>query len=187
MQLRRRRHATAVAVAVLGGLLSAGAPAAVAAPSPPGTHPVSTPDRTDDAAPPAVWPRPQSIKVSGSSVPLSGEVTLVAGDGADPYAVEALRQVLRDAGVRTVHEALPGSGPVIRFGGDGAADALRTLRAPDRADLPSGGYRIAVGRVAGRDTVAVDGVGDDGLFHAAQTLRQLVGGGRIAGVTVRDW
>ncbi|WP_405903622.1 beta-N-acetylglucosaminidase domain-containing protein [Streptomyces sp. NBC_00656] len=187
MQLRRRRHATAVAVAVLGGLLSAGAPAAVAAPSPPGTHPVSTPDRTDDAAPPAVWPRPQSIKVSGSPVPLSGEVTLVAGDGADPYAVEALRQVLRDAGVRTVHEALPGSGPVIRFGGDGAADALRTLRAPDRADLPSGGYRIAVGRVAGRDTVAVDGVGDDGLFHAAQTLRQLVGGGRIAGVTVRDW
>lgn len=186
MQLRRRKHATAVAVAVLGGLLSAGAPAAVAAPSAPGAPAVTTPDRNDDAPPP-VWPRPQSIKVSGPSVPLTGEVTLVADDRADPYAVDALRQVLREAGVRSVHEALPGAGPVIRFGGDGAADALRTLRAPDRADLPSGGYRIAVGHVAGRDTVAVDGVGDDGLFHAVQTLRQLTGGGRIAGVTVRDW
>lgn len=186
MRLRRRRHATAVAVAVLGGLLSAVAPAAVAAPSSPGAPAVTTADRDDDA-PPAVWPRPQSIKVSGSSVPLSGEVTLLAGEGADPYAVEALRQVLRDAGVRSVHEALPGGGPVIRFSGDGALDALRTLRAPDRGDLPSGGYRIAAGRVAGRDTVAVDGLGEDGLFHAVQTLRQLTGGGRIAGVTVRDW
>ncbi|MEU1495723.1 beta-N-acetylglucosaminidase domain-containing protein [Streptomyces sp. NPDC005776] len=187
MRLRRRKHATAVAVAVLGGLLSAGAPAAVAAPSAPGTPAVTTPDRSDDAAPPAVWPRPQSITASGSPVPLAGEVTLVADDLADPYALEALRQVLRDAGVRTVHASLPGGGPVIRFGGEGALDALRTLRAPERADLPSGGYRIAVGRVAGRDTVALDGLGDDGLFHAVQTLRQLTDGGRIAGVTVRDW
>ncbi|MGY4906920.1 beta-N-acetylglucosaminidase domain-containing protein, partial [Streptomyces sp. 900116325] len=66
-------------------------------------------------------------------------------------------------------------------------DALRTLRAPARADLPSGGYRIAVGTVAGRSTVALDGVGDDGLLHAVQTLRQLVRNGSVAGVTVRDW
>ncbi|WP_329616217.1 beta-N-acetylglucosaminidase domain-containing protein [Streptomyces brevispora] len=187
MQLRRRKHAAAVAVAVLGGLLSAGAPAAFAAPPVPGTPAASTPDRTDDASLPSVWPRPQSIKASGSAVHLSGEVTLVADAQADPYAVAALRQVLRDAGVLTVHEALPGRGPVIRLGGDGALDALRTLRTPDRADLPVGGYRIAAGPVAGRDTVAVDGLGDDGLFHAVQTLRQLIRGGSVAGVTVRDW
>ncbi|NEC63572.1 beta-N-acetylglucosaminidase domain-containing protein, partial [Streptomyces sp. SID9727] len=64
---------------------------------------------------------------------------------------------------------------------------LRTLGAPARADLPAGGYRLAAGRVAKRDTVALEGVGEDGLFHAVQTLRQLVRGGRIAGVTVRDW
>ncbi|WP_406450124.1 beta-N-acetylglucosaminidase domain-containing protein [Streptomyces sp. NBC_00876] len=187
MQLRRRKRATAVAVAVLGGLLSTGVPAAVAAPSVPGSTAVTSPDRTDDATLPTVWPRPQSIKAAGSPVALSGQVTLVAGAQADPYAVEALRTVLRDAGVRTVHEALPGAGPVIRFGGDGAVDALRTLRAPDRADLPMGGYRIAVGRVAGRDTVALDGLGDDGLFHAVQTLRQLIRDGRVAAAAVRDW
>ncbi|MCX4797478.1 beta-N-acetylglucosaminidase domain-containing protein [Streptomyces sp. NBC_01242] len=193
MRLRRRKQATAVAVAVLGGLLSTGAPAAVAAPSAPGSTAVTTPDRTDDGAVPAVWPRPQSIKASGPSVPLvdsgsaAAEVTLVADAHADPYAVDALRQILRDAGVRTVHEALPGRGPVVRLGGDGARDALRTLHAPDRGDLPSGGYRIAVGRVAGRDTVAVDGLGEDGLFHGVQTLRQLIRNGSVAGVTVRDW
>ncbi|MEV7404016.1 beta-N-acetylglucosaminidase domain-containing protein [Streptomyces sp. NPDC091267] len=187
MRLRRRKHAAAVAVAVLGGLLSAGAPAAFAAPPVPGTPAVTTPDRADDAALPAVWPRPQSIRASGSPVPLTGEVTLVADAQADPYAVAALRQVLHDAGVRTVHETLPGAGPVIRLGGDGAVDALRTLRAPDRGDLPAGGYRLAAGRIAGRDTVAVDGFGHDGLFHGVQTLRQLIRDGVVAGVTVRDW
>ncbi|MFD0021977.1 beta-N-acetylglucosaminidase domain-containing protein [Streptomyces sp. NPDC058382] len=187
MQLRRRKHAAAVAVAVLGGLLSAGAPSAFAAPPVPDKPAAGTPDRTAGATPPSVWPRPQSIRSAGSAVPLSGEVTLVTDAKADPYAVTALRDILRDAGVRTVHEALPGSGPVIRLGGEAAVDALRTLRAPDRADLPVGGYRIAVGRVAGRDTVAVDGLGDDGLFHGVQTLRQLIGGGEIAGVTIRDW
>ncbi|MFF1924922.1 beta-N-acetylglucosaminidase domain-containing protein [Streptomyces sp. NPDC058221] len=187
MQLRRRKRAAVVAVAVLGGLLSTGAPAALAAPPVPGKPAAGSPDRTDDAAPPTVWPRPQSIKASGSAVPLTDEVTLLTDAQADPYAVTALRGILRDAGVRTVHEALPGSGPVIRLGGDGAVGALRTLRAPGRADLPAGGYRIAAGRVAGRDTVAVDGLGDDGLFHGVQTLRQLIRGGEVAGVTVRDW
>ncbi|MFD0340427.1 beta-N-acetylglucosaminidase domain-containing protein [Streptomyces sp. NPDC127117] len=187
MRLRRGKQAAAIAVAVLGGLLSTGAPAAVAAPSAPGSLAVTTPDRTDDAGLPAVWPRPQSIEAAGQSVPLSAEATLVADAHADPYAVDALRRVLRDAGVRTVHEGLPGRGPVLRLGGDGARDALRTLRAPERGDLPTGGYRIAVGRVAGRDTVAVDGVGEDGLFHGVQTLRQLIRDGAVAGVTVRDW
>ncbi|MFJ1894881.1 beta-N-acetylglucosaminidase domain-containing protein [Streptomyces sp. NPDC088115] len=187
MRLRGGKQAAAVAVAVLGGLLSTGAPAAVAAPAPPGPPVSSTPDRADDGALPSVWPRPQSIKAAGSPVPLSGEVTLVADAQADPYAVTALREVLRDAGVLTVHEALPGRGPVIRFGGDGALDALRTLRAPERGDLSAGGYRIAAGHVAGRDTVAMDGLGEDGLFHAVQTLRQLIRGGSVAGATVRDW
>ncbi|MFF1835670.1 beta-N-acetylglucosaminidase domain-containing protein [Streptomyces sp. NPDC058231] len=186
MRLRRRRHTVAVAVAVLGGLVSTGSPAAFASPSDPGPAATAS-DRADDGTPPAVWPRPQVIKASGAAVQLSADVTLVAGAHADPYAVDAARQVLRDAGVRTVHERLPGRGPVVRLGGDGALDALRALRTPDRADLPSGGYRLAVGTVAGRPTVALDGVGDDGLFHAVQTLRQLIRSGSVAGVAVRDW
>ncbi|HWU09427.1 MAG TPA: beta-N-acetylglucosaminidase domain-containing protein, partial [Streptomyces sp.] len=187
MQLGRRRHAAAVAVAVIGGLIGPFAPAAVAAPVPSAGPAATMPDRTEDARLPAVWPRPQSIDASGQAVTLGTEVTLLADTEADPYAVEALRTLLRDAGVRTVHDALPGAGPVIRLGGTDAGRALRALRAPERADLPSGGYRLAVGRAEGRPTVALDGVGEDGLFHGVQTLRQLVKGGTVAGVVVRDW
>ncbi|WP_406865318.1 beta-N-acetylglucosaminidase domain-containing protein [Streptomyces sp. HUAS MG47] len=197
---RGRRTATAVAAAVIGGLLGGGVVPAYAAPVPP----VTTTDVPDGSGPPSVWPRPQSLTAAGAPVALGTEATLLADADADPYAVAALREVLRAAGVHTVYTAGAGAtapagrGPVFRLGGpsghgaSGAAEALRALRAPERTDLPRGGYRLATGRVQGRDTVALDGVGPDGLFHAVQTLRQLVtertGGGReIPGVRVRDW
>ncbi|MGW7488432.1 beta-N-acetylglucosaminidase domain-containing protein [Streptomyces sp. NPDC054786] len=200
---------TALAAAVIGGLLG-GVPSAQAAPADPAIGAPDQPDRPADGGQlPAVWPRPQSMQELGAAVPLGGEATLVAAPDTDPYALDVLRGLLRDAGVHTVHRSAPGdrlpaAGPVIRVGGKQATDALRALRAPARGDLPAGGYRLAVGQVAGRDTVALDGVGPDGLFHAAQTLRQLVtdgpggdsgrggggsraGGRQLASVTVRDW
>ncbi|WP_406058284.1 beta-N-acetylglucosaminidase domain-containing protein [Streptomyces sp. NBC_01077] len=224
---RRKRTATAVAAAVIGGLLGGAvpgsaqatprtAPFAPTAPLAP-TAPAAPADPTgpaDSATPvaptppsptassrtaadpatarvPAVWPRPQSLTGSGPAVRLGDEVTLLADADADPYALAALRELLRAAGVRTVHTGLPGRGPLFRVAGPsgGAAeDALSALRVPDRLDLPRGGYRLATGRLQGRDTVVLDGVGEDGLFHAVQTLRQLLGTGReIPGVVVRDW
>ncbi|MFE7319012.1 beta-N-acetylglucosaminidase domain-containing protein [Streptomyces sp. NPDC057555] len=188
---------TALAAAVITGLLG-GAPAAQAAPPGPAAGTPDQPGRpTDAGTPPAVWPRPQSLQQLGAAVPLGPTAVLVAAPGTDPYALDALRGLLRDAGVRGVREAAPGDrlpagGPVLLVGGGPADDALRALRAPARGDLPSGGYRLAVGQVAGRDTVALDGVGPDGLFHAVQTLRQLVADGpdgqhQLASVSVRDW
>ncbi|MFG2642991.1 beta-N-acetylglucosaminidase domain-containing protein [Streptomyces sp. NPDC048370] len=186
---RRKRTATAVAAAVIGGLLGGGAPGvAQAAP----VSPVTTPDVPQSPAEPAVWPRPQSLRVAGPAVALGGEVTLLADPDSDPYAVAELREVLRAAGVRTVHTTLPGGGTVLRMGSAASRDALRALRVAERGDLPRGGYRLATGRFQGRDTVALDGVGTDGLFHGVQTLRQLIEGHaaedrRIPGVVVRDW
>ncbi|MFG2207620.1 beta-N-acetylglucosaminidase domain-containing protein [Streptomyces sp. NPDC048638] len=188
---------TALAAAVISGLLG-GMPSAQAAPADPSIGTPDQPDRPADAGEaPAVWPRPQSMRELSAAVPLGREATLVAAPDADPYALDVVRGLLRDAGVRTVHEVAPGdrlpsAGPVIKAGGKPAADALRALKAPARGDLPAGGYRLAVGKVAGRDTAALDGVGPDGLFHAAQTLRQLVtegpdGGHQLASVAVRDW
>lgn len=215
---RARVGATALAAAVIGGLLGSTSPVH-AAPADPAVGTPDLPGQSDGTGRavsagqlPAVWPRPQSMRSGGASVALDGEATIVAGPDTDPYALSALRAVLRDAGVRTVHEsapgrALPGEGPVFRVGGPDAETALRALRAPARGDLPAGGYRLAVGEVAGRDTVALDGVGPDGLFHAVQTLRQLVverskndstagggeadrgeaGGKELAAAVVRDW
>ncbi|MGW5862111.1 beta-N-acetylglucosaminidase domain-containing protein [Streptomyces sp. NPDC055239] len=212
MQLRRRKGAVAIAVAVIAGTLG-GAPGAAAAPGAPGTPgkpgtPAASPDddRETDGTLPPVWPRPQSMSMStaGAPVTVTDEVVLVTGRAPDPYAMDALRSLLSDAGARRITEVrdgepLPaGSGNlVIRTEGVSADQALRTLGARDRRDLPSGGYRLAVGRIGGRDTVALAGVGDDGLFHGVQTLRQLVtrsgekntGGTRqtIPGVQIRDW
>ncbi|MFJ8308258.1 MULTISPECIES: beta-N-acetylglucosaminidase domain-containing protein [unclassified Streptomyces] len=189
MQLGRRKRATAIAVAVIGGLLGA-APGALAAPAGPAA---TAPDPAQEAGQlPEVWPRPQSLTPAGRPVSFGGEAVLLADPGTDPYAVQGAEDILKAAGVRTVHRQLPGSGPVFRIGGPGADEALRALRVPARGDLPAGGYRIGVGQAGGRDTVALDGTGDDGLFHAVQTLRQLVGrdrhgDGRIPGVVVRDW
>lgn len=88
VQLGRRRHATAVAVAVIGGLLGPFGPAAVAAPVTPAA---TAADRAGDTGLPAVWPRPQSVEASGRAVTLGTEVTLLPAPEADPYAVDALR------------------------------------------------------------------------------------------------
>ncbi|MFD8891068.1 beta-N-acetylglucosaminidase domain-containing protein [Streptomyces sp. NPDC059566] len=214
MQLRGRRRNTAVAAAVIGTLLGgavASAPpgslAAPSAPTGPGRVPASgialggpaldpgadTPRAATEG--PAVWPRPQSMTADPArELPLGAEAVLVAPADADPYAVQVVRDSLRAAGVRTVHEQAPGTplparGTVVRLQEPGAEEALRALGATAPSDLPPGGYRLAVGRHAGRDTIALSGVGEDGLFHAAQTLRQVLaaGGGKAPGVLVRDW
>ncbi|WP_032798014.1 hypothetical protein, partial [Streptomyces filamentosus] len=80
MRIGRRRQATAVAAAVIGGLLGSVsvAPSAAAAPGDPGRPVTGTADRADTARTPSVWPRPQSMRTTGSAVPLGSEATLVA-------------------------------------------------------------------------------------------------------------
>ncbi|WP_405917110.1 beta-N-acetylglucosaminidase domain-containing protein [Streptomyces sp. NBC_00728] len=253
MRLGRGKGATVLAFAVVASAFAT-APAAVAAPH----GPAASADDVEPAtgAVPAVWPRPQSLRATGTPVAVTDEVVLVTGTAAsgspgpfggarsgfaagsyapgtpvtpyapgvsvdadtpdsapDPYALEALRALLRQAGARTITtardgDALPAHALVVRVGTDPANSgrqgagsfsgarvasgslerALTSLGAAPRADLPSGGYRLAVGRTDGRDTVALAGVGEDGLYHAVQTLRQLLGAdGRIAGAVVRDW
>ncbi|MEV6675415.1 beta-N-acetylglucosaminidase domain-containing protein [Streptomyces erythrochromogenes] len=144
---------------------------------------------------PAVWPRPQSMAADAArEIPLGREAVLVAPADADPHAVRVVREALRKAGVKTLREPEPGEplperGTVVRLQDAGAQEALLALGATAATDLPNGGYRLAVGRPGGRDTVALAGVGEEGLFHAAQTLRQLLAStsGKVPGVLVRDW
>ncbi|WTQ59793.1 beta-N-acetylglucosaminidase domain-containing protein [Streptomyces sp. NBC_00158] len=217
MQLRGRKRTTAAAVAVIGSLLGgavASAPPRIGAA--PGSSGSSRPD--SGSAPvytsglgavidpgsdvpraasegPAVWPRPQSATADpGRELPVPAEAVLVLPVDVDPYAAEVVRTSLRAAGVRTLHErppgaALPERALVVRLQGADAEEALLALGAAPAGDLPAGGYRLAVGKAGGRDTVALAGVGEDGLFHAAQTLRQLLaaGHGKVPGMLVRDW
>ncbi|GAA3304012.1 beta-N-acetylglucosaminidase domain-containing protein [Streptomyces cinereospinus] len=90
--------------------------------------------------------------------------------------MQALRTLLRQAGARRITGS---AGPV-----PPGALVVRAGTGPADGDLPSGGYRLTVDG----GTVTLSGAGPDGLFHAVQTLRQLVRpDGTIAGAVVRDW
>ncbi|MFI9616292.1 beta-N-acetylglucosaminidase domain-containing protein [Streptomyces sp. NPDC052023] len=125
---------------------------------------------------PSVWPRPQSLRLTGTPATVTDVVALRTGPGADPYALQALRTLLRQAGARRIAgtgDPVPPGALVVRAG---TQDAGR--------DLPSGGYRLTVDG----GTVTLSGTGPDGLFHAVQTLRQLLRpDGTFAGAVVRDW
>ncbi|MFF5155716.1 beta-N-acetylglucosaminidase domain-containing protein [Streptomyces sp. NPDC000348] len=189
MRLRRGRTANAgraaLVLAVLTGTLGA-APAAVAAPPAPGA--TASPDATASpaigtarAAEASVWPRPHSLRANGAPVAVTEEVALTADATADAYALDALRALLREAGARrfTAPGAqVPEGALVVRVGRERAsADPLHAL--------PAGGYALTVGK----GTVSLSGADGDGLFHAVQTLRQLLrpDGTTITAAVVRDW
>ncbi|NSC21761.1 hyaluronidase [Streptomyces albus subsp. chlorinus] len=195
--------AAALTAAVVSGLLG-GAPAAQAAlpPAPDGPSAGSPDGDSAHEGLPSVWPRPRSMRAHGSFVPAGGEATLIVDEDADRYALDVVREALRDAGVRNVRTVRPGrdagsrraarsGGLVVRVGTEASSSALRALRAPARGDLPAGGYRLATGRTDGQRVVALEGADGDGEFHAAQTLRQLVteqdGTRGLAPAVVRDW
>ncbi|MFF7738698.1 beta-N-acetylglucosaminidase domain-containing protein [Streptomyces sp. NPDC007984] len=175
MGLRRGKRAAALAVAVVAGSLAA-PPVAMAAPSPPGTAATSpTPDSA--AADLSVWPRPQSLRANGAPVAVPDEVALISDARADHAAVDALRELLRQAGARRITDTAGPGALVVRA-------RTEPVRPGDRRALPASGYELSVG--AGG--VLLSGTGEDGLFHAVQTLRQLLRpDGRIAAAVVRDW
>ncbi|MEU3174187.1 MULTISPECIES: beta-N-acetylglucosaminidase domain-containing protein [unclassified Streptomyces] len=180
MQLRRGKSAVALAFAVVAGTLGV-APVSVAAPSVPGTTTSPVPDRAEAGL--AVWPRPQSLRADGAPVAVTAEVALTADPSADPRAVAALRELLREAGARRFTAPggkAPAGALVVRMGADRPAGS----RQQDLRSLPSGGYTLTVGEEA----VALTGAGEDGLFHAVQTLRQLLRpDGTFTAAVVRDW
>ncbi|MGX4692200.1 beta-N-acetylglucosaminidase domain-containing protein [Streptomyces sp. JNUCC 63] len=193
MRLRRGighgKSAAALAFAVVAGTLGVG-PAAVAAPSAPdpGTGPAPGPPATNPEQPAAaasglaVWPRPQSLRTTGTAVKVTDRVALVTEADTDPYALDALRALLHGAGARTITDLSASDPPPP----DTLVVRARTERAHSdpRHALPSGGYLLTTGN----GTLTLTGAGEDGLFHAVQTLRQLLRpDGTIPGVTVRDW
>ncbi|WP_031111780.1 beta-N-acetylglucosaminidase domain-containing protein, partial [Streptomyces sp. NRRL S-146] len=175
MGLGRGKRAAALAVAVVAGSLTA-PPAAMAAPPPPDTT-ATTPTPDSAGADLSVWPRPQSLRANGAPVAVPDEVALITDAQADPAAVDALRELLRQAGARRITDAAGPGALVVRA-------RTEPVRRDDRRALPAGGYELSVG--AGG--LSLTGTGEDGLFHAVQTLRQLLRPDRtIASAVVRDW
>ncbi|MFC9125910.1 beta-N-acetylglucosaminidase domain-containing protein [Streptomyces sp. NPDC057099] len=178
---RLRLPAAALLLAL--GLTLAQVPPSAAAPDEP----------SKAAALPQVWPRPKSIHAGPGRLTVPERVVAVVGRGTDPSARRLVETVLRDAGAKrivTAGKPPAKAGFTVFLGGPeentATASALKRLKTPSPAGLPSGGYVLASGRKDGRTLLALSGTDRTGTFYAAQTLRRLVTR-TVPVVTVRDW
>jgi hyaluronoglucosaminidase len=132
---------------------------------------------------PSITPRPQLVTRNGTDLVVPGKVRLRVASEADRPTKDLVVSVLRGAGARDVDVAgLDESSPESRrltvvvgpVGDPRVAEALRAAGGRAPADLPTEGYALAATAARG-GLVVLAGADSDGMYYAAQTLRQLVG------------
>ncbi|KQQ83912.1 beta-N-acetylglucosaminidase [Xanthomonas sp. Leaf131] len=140
---------------------------------------------------PAIFPAPVSIALDGGTVTLGQSVVLVVAPGADPESVALVRRILGTAGVTKLATAsrLPATldRPYVVLGTGEAAvvrDALTRSKAVQ--DTHKEGYTLASVALGSGSLITLAGYDADGLFHAAQTLRQLVERPAIPALVIQD-
>ncbi|CAD1796788.1 beta-N-acetylglucosaminidase [Xanthomonas arboricola pv. juglandis] len=140
---------------------------------------------------PAIFPTPVAITLDSGTVTLGRSVVLVVAPGADPEAVALVRRILGTAGVTKIATAarLPATldRPHIVLGTGEAAvvrDALTRSKAVQ--DTHTEGYTLASVALGTGSLITLAGHDNDGLFHAAQTLRQLVERPAIPTLAIQD-
>ncbi|TCP93092.1 hyaluronoglucosaminidase [Sphingomonas sp. PP-CE-1A-559] len=140
---------------------------------------------------PALFPTPTSIELGSGTIALGRSVSLIATPGVDPDTIALIRSILTASGVETITTArrLP---PVIDGTyvvlGTAVAPIVRDALARSRAvaDDHAEGYTIASLASASGGVVTLAGHDADGLFHAAQTFRQLARRSTIPALVIQD-
>ncbi|MDI2035221.1 O-GlcNAcase NagJ [Paenarthrobacter nitroguajacolicus] len=147
---------------------------------------------------PSVFPVPQHARPgTGSPVPLNGHVYIVAPSGTDQASVAALQELVAGAGgtgeaVAALNNPREDASAVYLGTAATSASALKALRIDGDAEIQDAlgrteGYALATGQSSGIPTAVLAGKDGDGLFHAVQTLRQLIKGGSVSPVRISDW
>ncbi len=140
---------------------------------------------------PALFPTPTSIELGSGTIALGRSVSLIAAPGVDPDTIALVRSILTASGVKTITTArrLPSviDGTYVVLG-TAAAPIVRDALARSRAvaDNHAEGYTIASLASASGGVVTLAGHDADGLFHAAQTFRQLARRSTIPALVIQD-
>jgi hyaluronoglucosaminidase len=153
--------------------------------------------RPPDAPPPAVLPTPRQIAWLGPDVAVPEQVVVHAGEGIDEATTALVRTVAEGAGADEVSVADLDDDDdddaldvwVGTLGQSDVTDALDRAGVEAPEGLPAEGYTLAAsagGEDGEQPALVLAGVDADGAYYAAQTLRQLVNGDTISGVTVVD-
>ncbi|MFJ8981066.1 beta-N-acetylglucosaminidase domain-containing protein [Streptomyces sp. NPDC102282] len=174
------------------GTLSAPAQAAV---EPAATTAPPSSGGAPSAGRPVVTPTPQQMTSAGRDLRVPDRVRLVLGDDVDAASTDVIKKALASAGARHIVTSTAGAAAAPRGRGatltvvagslkDGAvADALRATGGTVPRTLVAEGYSLA----SRGNTVVLAGNDGDGIYYAAQTLRQLVTGKHtLAAVSITD-
>ncbi|WP_372392782.1 beta-N-acetylglucosaminidase domain-containing protein [Xanthomonas sp. NCPPB 3582] len=145
----------------------------------------------DPVIQPAIYPTPVSIALDGATLTLGRSVVLVVAPGADKATVALVRSILTTAGVSKIATAtrLPATLDRLHIVlGTGDAAVVRDALARSKAtqDTHTEGYTLTSAAL-GSGLITLAGHDGDGLFHAAQTLRQLVERPAIPTLTIQDY
>ncbi len=140
---------------------------------------------------PAIFPAPTSIALGSGTITLGTSVVLVTAPGTDADTVALVRKILREAGVRTIEQArsVPRvlDRPYIVLGnGDTAVVRDALSRSRTTLDDHAEGYTIATAAIGQGGLITLAGRDADGLFHAAQTFRQLAQRPAIPALVIQD-
>ncbi|MBP2157920.1 MULTISPECIES: beta-N-acetylglucosaminidase domain-containing protein [Asticcacaulis] len=140
---------------------------------------------------PAIFPTPVAAKLTGKDLALGKTVVLVQAGKPDIGTEALIRQILTRAGVEHFRTAnrLPVSLDatyVVLGAGDTPVLASALARAQAVAPAQDEGYVLATAAVDSGALIVLAGKDPDGVFYAAQTLRQIVGDGALPAITVAD-
>ncbi|MFA0922882.1 beta-N-acetylhexosaminidase family protein [Xanthomonas fragariae] len=153
---------------------------------------LSVPGLTQPVTQPAIFPTPMSIALEGGTVTLGRSAVLVVAPGTDPESVVLVRRILSSAGVAKIATAARLPATLDRLYiviGTGCAVAVRDALTRSKAvqDTHKEGYTLASVALGSGSLITLAGHDDDGLFHAAQTLRQLVERPAIPALVIQDY
>ena len=152
---------------------------------------LSAPAGADMVARPALFPEPVALDLGHGAVALGRSVTLIVAPGTEPGTVTLVRQILTASGVTAIAEAkrlpaIPDRATIVLGRDDSAVVREALARAKATLDDHAEGYAIASQAIGGAGVITLAGHDADGVFHAAQTFRQLARTGTIPALTIRD-
>ena len=139
---------------------------------------------------PALFPTPTSINLGTGNLTLGSSVVLVVAPGTEPETVALVRQILATAGVATIATAkrvpaTPDRPHIVLGTGDTALVRDALDRSKTTLDTHAEGYTFAT-VAAGAGIITLAGHDADGLFHAAQTFRQLARRPGLPALVIQD-
>lgn len=140
---------------------------------------------------PLIFPTPVSLELGKGSITLGNTVTLIVSPGTSRETVELIHKILESAGVENVATAdkIPGkiNNTYLILDAHKSKNTVSILsRSGTTVDEHPEGYTIATQKAGNAALITLAGKDQNGLFHAAQTFRQLLQRPLIPVLVIKD-